>query len=79
VLHFVHAKRADDHPMQIGGDQRPAAAGGSWARFGPGGRGAWTVSAARPLAAGPRAQGDAGRQAWAVFSRGPIFISGPKE
>jgi hypothetical protein len=53
---FVRPKSAIGCPIQITADRRPAAAGGSRARFGPGGRGARAVSAARPLAAGLRAQ-----------------------
>jgi hypothetical protein len=49
-------------------DGRPAAADSLRASFGPGGRRARAVSAARPLVAGPRAQADAGRQAVGCFS-----------
>jgi hypothetical protein len=49
-------------------DRQPAAAGSWRASFGPGGRGARAVSAARPLVAGPRAQADAGRQVVSCIS-----------
>jgi hypothetical protein len=53
---FVRPKSVVGRPIQITADRRPAAADGSRARFGPDGHGAWPVSAARPLAAGLRAQ-----------------------
>jgi hypothetical protein len=54
VLIAREARRAVGSPIR--GDGRPVAAGGSRARFSPGGRGVRVVSVARPLAAGLRAQ-----------------------
>jgi hypothetical protein len=61
---FIPAKRKGGRRIVMDGRDRPVA---SWARLGPGGRGAQAASAACPSAAGPRAQAGARTRPWANF------------